>query len=91
MGLLDNIRQFMTGKASGGVDASKSDETPSSWRRLRWFESVRALQDAGYEVKRDPAGFWRVQMPLSDRDLNPDWYEPKGRSLERDNWRDIDE
>jgi hypothetical protein len=79
MKMLDNIRQYMTGKASGKVGGAKTTETPSSWRRLRWFESIRALQDAGYEVKRDPEGFWRVQMPLSDRDLNPDWYEPKKR------------
>jgi hypothetical protein len=76
---LDKIRQYMIEKASGGVDAAKSDETPSSWRRLRWFESVRALQDAGFEVKRDPQGFWRVLMPLSDRELNPDWYVPRQR------------
>jgi hypothetical protein len=48
-----------------------------SWRRLRWFESVGALQDAGFRVERDPQGFWRVARPLTRRELNPDWYKPK--------------
>jgi hypothetical protein len=56
-----------------------SEPVRTSWRRLRWFESVKALQDAGFDVKRDPRGIWRVQPR---RDLHPDWYEAK-----KNGWR----
>jgi hypothetical protein len=98
MKFLDKIRQHMSGKPSGGLDAAKCDETPSSWRRLRWFESVRALQDAGFDVKRDPRGFWRVQMALPKR-IDIDWYEPKKKWIKEPGasgkeywiWRDADD
>lgn len=64
-------------KENLGQASHQDDGNPSSGRRLRWFESVGALRDAGFDVERDAQGFWRVFKPITEDDLTTEqleWY-----------------